>query len=263
MATDPVTLGAETIAVRAPFRWFGEQLTVELPGARALFTTRRGGRSRGAFAQLNLGRLTKDDPDAVTHNRATVQATVPARLAMIRQVHGTRVIRLTDPDAASGPTPRWELEEADGQATALHGVAPIVLTADCLPIALGAGTAAAMLHAGWRGLAAGIIEEGVRAVLELGGDESSLAAAVGPSAGACCYEAGEEVHAHFRAYGDGARRGRNLDLKAIAREQLRAAGVQTVHDVGLCTICSPQELFFSHRRDRGVTGRQAGVVWLT
>lgn len=263
MATDPLALSTDTIGLPAPFQWLGEHLAIDLPGTRAVFTTRRGGLSKGAFATLNLGRLTKDDPAAVTHNRAVVQALVPARLAMIRQVHGTRVIRLTDPAAVSGPTPRWELEQADGQATALHGVAPIVLTADCLPIAIGAGDVAAMLHAGWRGLAAGIIAEGVRAVLALGGDENSLVAAIGPGAGACCYQVGEEVHENFRAYGATARRGDSLDLKAIARRQLVAAGVATVHDVGLCTICSPPELFFSHRRDRGVTGRQAGVVWLT
>lgn len=263
MATDRRTLGTETIALPAPFHWLGEHLTIDLPGTRAVFTTRRGGSSEGDFATLNLGRLTSDDPEAVTRNRAIVQAIVPARLAMIRQVHGTYVTRVTDADAVSGATPRWELEEADGQATALHGVAPIVLTADCLPIAIGAGDAAAILHAGWRGLAAGVIEAGIRAVLELGGDEKSLVAAVGPGAGACCYEVGEEIHDEFRAYGARARHERNLDLKAIAREQLVAAGVETVHDVGLCTICSPPELFFSHRRDHGVTGRQAGVVWLT
>jgi copper oxidase (laccase) domain-containing protein len=90
-----------------------------------------------------------------------------------------------------------------------------------------------------------------------------LEAAIGPGAGVCCYEVGEEVHAQFAAYGEGVRHGRNLDLKAIAREDLARAGVATVHDVGLCTICSDASLFFSHRRDRGVTGRQAGLAWLS
>jgi copper oxidase (laccase) domain-containing protein len=88
-------------------------------------------------------------------------------------------------------------------------------------------------------------------------------AAIGPGAGGCCYEVGEEVHHRFAAYDHGAHRGSNLDLKAIARAQLTAAGVSRVDDVGLCTICSPPGLFFSHRRDRGMTGRQAGVAWLT
>ena len=145
----------------------------------------------------------------------------------------------------------------------------MVLTADCLPIAVvGRGAdgrdrgAVAMLHAGWRGLAAGIVAEGVRALRELGAD-GPLAAAIGPGAGACCYEVGEEVHEVFANHGERVRHGRNLDLKAIARDQLERAGVQTVHDVELCTICSNEALFFSHRRDRGVTGRQAGLVWLS
>jgi YfiH family protein len=254
---------APALELTAPFYWRGEHLAIDLPGARALFTSRRGGFSDGPFATLNLGRLTADEPEAVSRNRALVQSLAGGRLAMIRQVHGARVLRLTDPSQASGPAPRWELEEADGQATASGGVAPIVLTADCLPIALAGGAAVAVLHAGWRGLVGGIIGHGVRAVRELGGEGRQLVAAIGPGAGACCYEVGEEVHEQFRHHDGRIRAGRNLDLKAIATEQLLAAGVTTVHDVGLCTICSPPSLFFSHRRDRGVTGRQAGLVWLS
>lgn len=246
----------------APFYWWEDHLAVELPGARALFTTRRAGFSQGPFATLNLGRLTADDPVAVGRNRALLQSLVSGRLAMIRQVHGPRVLRRMAADQASGPAPAGDLDEADGQATALPGIAPIVLTADCLPIALVGGGVVAMLHAGWRGLDEGIVEEGARAVRELAGQAPALTAAIGPGAGPCCYEVGEEVHRRFAPYG-AARHGRNLDLKAIAREQLAAAGAMTVHDAGLCTICSPPSLFFSHRRDRGVTGRQAGVVWLT
>src|SRR5205823_5319840 len=110
--------------------------------------------------------------------------------------------------------------------------------------------------AGWRGLAGGVVGEGVQALRELGAD-GPLEAAIGPGAGGCCYEVGEEVHQMFAAYGDGAHRGWNLDLKAIAREQLEAAGMQAVHDVGLCTMCAEESLFFSHRRDGGITGRQA------
>jgi polyphenol oxidase len=124
------------------------------------------------------------------------------------------------------------------------------------------GAAVAMLHAGWRGLASGIVAEGVRTIRELGAD-GPLEAAIGPGAGVCCYEVGEEVHEAFATYGDRVRNGRKLDLKAIARDQLEEAGVQIVHDVELCTICSDEALFFSHRRDRGITGRQAGLVWLS
>ena len=144
----------------------------------------------------------------------------------------------------------------------MRGVAPMVMTADCLPVAVAGAGAVAMLHAGWRGLAGGILAEGVAAVRELGA-EGPLAAAIGPGAGPCCYEVGEEVHAAFTDQDLDIRRGRNLDLKAIAREQLRRAGVEVVHDVGLCTICGDPTLLFSHRRDGGITGRQAGLVWLS
>ncbi len=119
--------------------------------------------------------------------------------------------------------------------------------------------AVAAVHAGWRGLAGGILAEGVAAVRELGGT-GPVHAAIGPAAGPCCYEVGEEVHAHFADH-DARRGARNLDLKAVAAAQLRAAGVAAVHDTGLCTMCADPALFFSHRRDGGVTGRQAGIVW--
>lgn len=259
--TTPTALGTEAVELAAPFRWQQEHLAIDLPGARAIFTTRRGGFSKGPFATLNLGRLTRDDQDAVSRNREVVQACAGGHLAMIRQVHGSRVLSLTAPEQASGALPQRELDEADGQATAVSAVAPIVLTADCLPIAIAGGGAVAMIHAGWRGLAGAIIEQGVRAVRELGDDRQPLAAAIGPGAGACCYEVGEEIHDRFRSLGEHARRGRNLDLKAIAHSQLISAGVSIIHDAGLCTICSPPSLFFSHRRDNGVTGRQAGLVW--
>jgi polyphenol oxidase len=254
-----------------PFYARGEHLGIDLPGARVLFTTRRGGFSEGPYASLNLGRLTEDRPDAVQRNRARLQAEVGVRPAHIRQVHGTQVRVIGAPsDDGVGPLPDEgiKLPQADGQATALRGLAPMVLVADCLPIAVGGrggsngDRAVAMLHAGWRGLAGGIVAAGVRAVRELGVD-GPLEAAIGPGAGGCCYEVGEEVHAEFADLGPHVRRGRNLDLKAIARARLLAAGVTTVHDVGLCTICADRSLFFSHRRDRGVTGRQAGLAWLS
>ena len=264
---------APAVTLPEPFYERGEHVAIDLPGAYALFTTRRGGFSDGPYASLNLGRLTDDRPDAVRRNRARLQEQVGVRPAHIRQVHGTVVRTVTDAaDAFVAPLPDAgiELPEADGQATRLRGVAPMVLTADCLPIALAgrggsgadSGGAVVMLHAGWRGLAGGILPEGVRAVRELGAD-GALEAAIGPGAGLCCYEVGEEVHEVFAHHGDRVRHGRNLDLKAIAREQLEQAGVESVHDVELCTICSDKALFFSHRRDRGVTGRQAGLVWLS
>jgi YfiH family protein len=147
--------------------------------------------------------------------------------------------------------------EADGQATTLRGVGAMVLTADCLPVALGCSGVVAMVHAGWRGLAAGVLAEGVRAVRELTGEDDMLAV-IGPGAGPCCYEVGEEVHAAFdHAHRDG----RRIDLKAIARDRLLAVGVSEVRDVAACTICD--ERFFSHRREGARAGRQGAVAWLS
>jgi YfiH family protein len=247
-----------------PFYPQGEHLAIDLPGARALFTTRRGGYSEGPYASLNLGRLTADRPEAVQRNRARLHAEVGRPPVYIRQVHGTSV-RTIRTHSAEGVAPLpdegVELPEADGQATALPDLAPMVMTADCLPIAVAGHGAVAMLHAGWRGLAGGIVSEGVRAIRELG-VEGPIEAAIGPGAGGCCYEVRDEVREAFADHGDHVRRGRNLDLKAIARDQLEEAGVAAVHDPGLCTICADASLFFSHRRDRGVTGRQAGLAWL-
>jgi polyphenol oxidase len=219
-----------------------EHLTLRLDGGTVLFTTRRGGVSAGPYASLNLGRWTDDDPDLVQANRERVRALAgAARLQQGHQVHATAVAVDTD-----------GVQDADGQVSTRAGVAPIALVADCLPVALVAPEAVAMLHAGWRGLAGGIVAEGVGALRRAGA--SRVAAAIGPGAGPCCYEVGDEVRAAFGTSGP------TVDLKAIAGGQLAAAGVDEVHDVGLCTMCDP-ERFFSHRRDGGVTGRQAGVVW--
>jgi polyphenol oxidase len=240
-----------------PFYALGEHIAIELPGARATFTTRRGGFSKGPYASLNLGRLTDDDRGAVERNRSLVAEQLGVEFAHGRQVHGAVVARAAAPAGNRGEPP-----EADGQATATPGVAGLVLTADCLPIAIAGDGAVAMVHAGWRGLAAGVVGEGVAAIRELGA-HGPLAAAIGPGAGPCCYEVGEEVHAVFEDRGPAPRNGPNLDLKKIARIELERAGVGEIHDLGLCTICSDQSLFFSHRRDHGRTGRQAGIAWLS
>jgi len=236
------------VELPAPFEPVGEHVEIALPGGRALFTTRRGGVSQGAYASLNLGRWTDDDPEAVEQNRERVAHTIGLSLDAVvqgRQVHGSHVER----NIQAGGQP----QEADGQATTREDVALLVLTADCLPIALIGNNAVAMLHAGWRGLAEGIVAEGLAALHELGATE--IAAAIGPGAGGCCYEVGAEVARAFE------RPAGRLDLKAIAREELHAAGVHEVHDADLCTLCSDPQLFFSHRRDGGVTGRQAGIAW--
>lgn len=219
------------------FRAAGEHLAIDLPGGTALFTTRRGGVSEGPYASLNLGLWTDDDAGRIRDNRERVRAAAGAsRLAQGRQVHGTRVVV----DAEG-------IEEADGQVISGRGVAAVVLVADCLPVALAGPERVGVVHAGWRGLAAGVLEAGVEAT-------GAVCAAIGPGIGPCCYEVGDDVRAVFGTSE------RTLDLKAIARGRLEAAGVREIHDCGLCTSCDA-ERFFSHRRDRGVTGRQAGLAW--
>lgn len=171
------------------------------------------------------------------------------------QEHGTVVRRVhARPGRGhdAGGRPR-----ADGQATTLADVGVMVLAADCMPVALGCTGAVAMIHAGWRGLAAGVLEQGVLALSELAGPEP-IVAIVGPAAGVCCYEIGGEVRAAFG--GEHCREGR-LDLRALAHDRLLAAGVAEVLDVEACTICDPR--YFSHRREGARAGRQAGVAWLS
>jgi hypothetical protein len=233
------------VAVSSPvWTWQDGHLAAAHGRAQVRFTSRRGGVSAAPYDTLNLGRWTDDDPGAVAENlERLARAAGVERLAQARQVHGTAVVRA--PEAGSFP-------EADGVHTAEPGVGCLVLTADCLPVALVAegGRAVAMVHAGWKGLAGGVLEAGVRAL-----GPGVAAAFIGPGAGPCCYEVGPEVHARFGTSG------RTLDLKAIAARRLADAGVPEVHDAGLCTMCDPERRFFSHRRDRGLTGRQAGLAW--
>jgi YfiH family protein len=247
----------QQVPVSAPFEVERGHIAIEISGAHAVFTTRRGGYSNGPYKSLNLGRRTDDDRAAVERNRESLQEAFGIRFAFGRQVHGT-VVRTVDAATDRHAVP----DEADGFATSQRGIAPMALTADCLPVAIAGPDAVAVVHAGWRGLADGVIAEGVRAVRALA-SPGLIAAAIGPGAGACCYEVGDEVREVFAAEGAGVHRGRNLDLKTIARRQLERAGVREVHDTGLCTICSDPSLFYSHRRDSGLTGRQAGIAWLS
>jgi YfiH family protein len=233
-------------------RW----LEAELPGARVAFTTRLGGTSKPPFDSLNLGRMTGDP--AVRENRhrlATALGVDTDGVLIGRQVHGANVIvhaGPAEPRAYADPAPG--LPEADGHAATRAGLTPLVFVADCLPVALAGQDAVAMIHCGWRGLAAGIVERGADAT-------GARAAAIGPGIGPCCYEVGEEVLGAFESLGRKVASGRMLDLRAIARLLLERAGVEEVEASELCTSCHP-ELFFSHRRDGEPTGRQAGLAWL-
>jgi YfiH family protein len=236
-------------------------IELELPGARVAFSTRKGGVSEGPYESLNLGILTDDEPARVARNRTILAEGVgldPADVAMGWQVHGTDIERWEAPPAPGTDgfgEPGAELEKVDGHVTDRAGLGLLVLVADCLPVALAAPGRVAMLHCGWRGLAGGIVGRGVEMF------DEPPAAAVGPGIGRCCYEVGPEVLEAF-SHVEGAAQGRMLDLRAVAESKLRAAGVERVEHVDLCTHCRP-DLFFSHRRDGGVTGRQSGLAWRT
>ena len=231
-------------------RWDGAP-----PGVQVAFSTRDGGVSEGPYDSLNLGILTDDDPEHVVENRRRLCAALgvdPERATMAFQVHGTRV---TEAHPTGVVTPGTEYVQCDGLWTAEPGQGLMLVTADCLPIALARtdGTRLVVLHAGWRGLLAGIADAGVAAA------HGESVAVIGPGIGPCCYEVGEEVAAPFRErFDDDVAPDGHLDLPLAAERALEAAGVTRVDRVGGCTACDP-ETYFSHRRDRGVTGRQ-GVV---
>ena len=230
---------------------------MRLPGASVVFTTRRGGVSDGPYESLNLGILTDDDPDRVTENRrrAAAQAGVePERVAMGWQVHGTELREWDAPpaDVAYAQPGGKDLERVDGHLTREPALGLLVLVADCYPVALSDGEQVAMLHCGWRPLAGGIVEKALERF------DSPPAAAVGPGIGGCCYEVGDDVLDAFSDI-EGAVSRRMLDLRRVIGAKLSAAGVADVQHLDRCTSCDP-ELFFSHRRDKGVTGRQAGII---
>ena len=227
----------------------------DVDGYEVAFTTRLGGVSEGPYESLNLGRKSGDEVERVDENRriaCTAIGADVAKLALNFQVHSA-LVRRAEP-AARG-------ERADGLWTDEPGLPILAMSADCLPLVLartdGRGSAVAVLHAGWRGLLEDIAASGVEA---LGGGD--LAAAIGPGIGPCCYEVGEEVAAPFRKrFGDDVVRDRRLDLWTSAERALRAAGVERIHRVDRCTACEP-ETFFSHRRDRGRTGRQGVIAYV-
>jgi purine-nucleoside/S-methyl-5'-thioadenosine phosphorylase / adenosine deaminase len=226
----------------------------EAEGCQVAFTTRIGGVSEGPYASLNLGRKSGDDPERADENRRIACDAIGAdveKLALNFQVHSARVLRAA---------PALRGEHADGLWTDEPGLPILAMSADCLPIVLAriGKPGVAVLHAGWRGLLAGIA---AAATAALGGDD--LVAAVGPAIGPCCYEVGEEVAAPFRErFGDDVVQESRLDLWTSAERALRAAGVERVDRFDRCTACEP-ESFFSHRRDAGITGRQGVIAYVT
>ena len=250
----------------APFAWREDDgmawLEAKVGSATAVFSTRLGGVSDGAYRSLNLGVLTDDDRDRVLENRRALANALGRdcdSIVMGRQVHGTDVqVR------RAAPRPGAPLREADGQVTTAPDLTPLVLVADCVPLVLFAPGAVAAVHCGWRGIAAGIVERAVTTVRER--SPEGMSAVLGPGIGPCCYEVGDDVRSAFREreLGDGVLVDSRLDLPRAIRRELEELGVAAgrIHACDLCTSCNP-ELFFSHRRDGSVTGRQAGLAWLS
>lgn len=228
-------------------------------GVRATVTTRAGGVSSGPWASFNLASHVGDDPAAVAENRRRLRTALdlPSEPSWLQQVHEHAVARLP------GPLP----EAADAAVVFGRGPVCAVLVADCLPVFLASrdGDRVGVAHAGWRGLAAGVVEA---TVVALGCDPARLVAWLGPAIGPRAFEVGEEVRAAFTDRDAGAaalfhpcRAGRWLaDLPALARRRLMACGVASVHGGGTCTV-SDAARFYSYRRD-GVTGRMAALAWL-
>lgn len=206
-----------------------EWLEASLPGARVAFSTRSAGSAKESHVAL-----------------ANALGLSPDRIATARQVHGTELV-------FHDGAPREPIE-ADGHVLTEPGIVALVFAADCLPVAVAGPGGVAMLHCGWRGLAAGILARGVAAV-------EATDAAIGPGIGLCCYEVGDEVLAAFAPLGEGVAAGRMLDLPGVARRLLHEAGVERVAAAGVCTRCD-EDRFFSYRREGEAAGRQAGVAWL-
>jgi YfiH family protein len=224
------------------------------------FTTRDGGVSGPPFDTLNLGGSVGDRPERVEENWRRLAAETGLGFARVRQVHGTRAVHLRE---AGLPA-----TEADAVVSSTAGVAATVAVADCVPVLLadpGSGAVAAV-HAGWRGTLARAAAEGVAALVRrAGAAPEHLLAAIGPSIGPCCYVVSDDLAGTFGgAFGDGVVRpgaAPRLDLWASNVRVLAAAGLSParIEVLGRCTACE-RELFYSHRRDAGRTGRHAGFV---
>lgn len=246
-----------------PARWLSPPRGLPA-GVRALSTTRLGGIGLGPYATANFGARGGDAADVVAANRRRLgaDAGLPAAPCWLRQVHGHTVVQ------ADGLAGERCAPEADAAWTAQPGTVCAVLTADCLPVVLAAADAStvAVAHAGWRGLAAGVLENTLAAMPAPAGD---IHAWLGPAIGPAAFEVGPEVRAAFvdgdPALASAFRRGRDdrwhADLRALARRRLRAAGVDSVQGSDYCTF-SRSDLFFSHRREPQQSGRMATLAWL-
>jgi len=233
-------------------------------GIRAAFTLRTGGASRPPYDTFNIGARAGDDPDAVARNRSALRASLelPAEPAWLEQVHGNQVVDLDGPPALEPRPPG----RGDAAVSRSPGRVCAIQVADCMPVLFASadGSRVGGAHAGWRGLAGGVLEATVRA---MNSPPAKLHAWMGPAIGQAHFEVGEEVRAAFLAADPAAAaafiandRGRwQCDLHALARRRLAALGVTSVHGGGWCTYGDPRR-FFSYRRD-GRCGRMAALIW--
>lgn len=230
------------------------------PRVRAFVTTREGGVSAGEYGSLNLGASGGDDPRNVERNRSFVRQYLPATPKWMAQVHGTAV---ADLDSMEGP----KIPTADAAVTSMPGTVATVLTADCMPLLFcdARGRRVAVAHAGWRGMAAGVIESTVQAMSVPPRD---VIAWMGPAIGPGAFEVGPEVRETFVAADDGAAaafrpgaQGKFMaDLYALARGRLERAGVASIHGGGFCTRDDAGR-FFSYRRAKA-SGRMGAFIWM-
>lgn len=239
-----------------PFDW----IVPEWPApshVKALITTRHGGVSRGPFASFNLGLRGGDAPEAVTANRASLRRLLPQEPKWLAQEHGTRVVEVDGIEH----DPR-----ADASIARERGTVCAIMVADCVPVLFTdrAGTLVAAAHAGWRGLAGGVLENTVRS---MGVSPGELLAYLGPGIGPQAFEVGTDVREAFLASSAHAaaafvprRSGKwSADIYTLARLALAHTGVTRVYGGGLCTVSDPVR-FYSYRRDR-ITGRMAALIW--
>lgn len=243
-----------------------------LPGVRHAFTTRVGGRGRGAYAGFNLGLHATDDPEGVIQDRRLACRFLGRSLGdwvSTEQVHGCKVVQIgADARGRGAADHRRALPGADGMACRDSGPVLAVFAADCATILIAdrQGPAAAAVHAGWRGTAAGIAAEAVDALIALGSPPSRLAAAIGPAIGPCCYAVGDDVAQALAArYGDEVIQSRSgrayADLAMCNRKALARRGVpaEWIAAAPWCTRCRT-DLFYSHRAAGGRTGRHAALI---
>jgi polyphenol oxidase len=230
------------------------------PHVRALVTTRTGGVSVPPYDTFNLGFSTDDDPSAVTENRRRLRSLLPQEPRWLKQVHSARVVSAESVEGRP---------EADASVARERGTVCAILVADCLPVLFSdrEGTVVAAAHAGWRGLAAGVVDNTVTAMIDAGINAHDIVAYIGPGIGPDAFEVGDEVRAAYIDRDPGAAeafspraRGKWLaDLPKLARRALARCGVSAVFGGNLCTYSDPAR-FYSYRRDK-VTGRMAAVIW--